>query len=251
MEHTKFFMRASTHIIVISVVTALTGCTDNLGVHTSPDTPPVGMERATVTGHIVDANGVAIAGATVELRSIGTRATADGAGAFSLEVPANTTLTVAASAPGMAPTLLQQFMLSPAASASLDIPLLAATHLASLLAMGSNATGGVVAISLKSMSGAADSAAGATVSLSPSNLGRVLYAPPSPGMPDPDPAMTSIVHGTPLAWAVGVQPHVTVLTLSLAGVPQVDAPYAINDVMWPGTFTVDANALTLITLFTP
>ena len=25
----------------------------------------------------------------------------------------------------------------------------------------------------------------------------------------------------------------------------------IDDVMWPGTFTVDAGALTLVTLFTP
>ena len=27
-------------------------------------------------------------------------------------------------------------------------------------------------------------------------------------------------------------------------------PYAIDDVIWPGTFTVDAGALTLVTLFT-
>jgi hypothetical protein len=251
MEHTKFFMSGSTRIIVAMFVTAVTGCTDPPTIHTSPDTPPIGTERAMVTGHIVDANGIAVAGATVELRSIGTRVTADTSGAFALDVPANTTLTVAASAPGMAPTLLQQFMVSPGATATFDVPLLATAHLTSLIAMGGNAMGGVVAISLKSMSGTTDSAAGATVDISPANLGRVLYAPPQGGMPDPDPSMTAIVHGTPLAWAVGVQPHVTVLTLALHGVSQVSAPYAIDEVTWPGTFTVDPGALTLITLFTP
>jgi hypothetical protein len=34
-------------------------------------------------------------------------------------------------------------------------------------------------------------------------------------------------------------------------VKQVVPPYAIDEVTWPGTFTVDAGALTLVTLFTP
>ena len=38
--------------------------------------------------------------------------------------------------------------------------------------------------------------------------------------------------------------------LSLHGVSQVEPPYAIDDVIWPGSFTVDAGALTLVTLFT-
>jgi hypothetical protein len=41
------------------------------------------------------------------------------------------------------------------------------------------------------------------------------------------------------------------MTLTLRGVEQVEAPYTIDEVMWPGTFTVDAGALTLVTLFTP
>lgn len=211
----------------------------------------MGGERATVTGHVVDANGAAVPGASVALRASGEHATADSAGAFVLDVPANTTLTLEATAPGMAPTLLQQFVLSPELRTAVEVTLLTADHLKSLIAMGENPSGGAVAIALRSMSGASN-AAGATVALTPSNLGTVLYAPDRTGMPDPDPSMTAIVRGTdPYAWAVGVQPHVSIMTLALQGVSQVEPPYSIDDVVWPGTFTVDAGTLTLVTLFTP
>jgi hypothetical protein len=48
-----------------------------------------------------------------------------------------------------------------------------------------------------------------------------------------------------------VQPHVSIMQLALHGVKQVAPPYAIDEVTWPGTFTVDAGALTLVTPFTP
>jgi hypothetical protein len=143
-------------------------------------------------------------------------------------------------------------MVSPAATAAFEIPLLTHDHLTSLVAMGANTAGGAVAIALKSLSGAATTAAGATVEITPSNLGKVLYAPEHTGMPDPDPSLTAIVGGTgAIAWALGVQPHVSIMTLTLHGVSQVEPPYSIDDVIWPGTFTVDAGALTLVTLFTP
>jgi hypothetical protein len=118
--------------------------------------------------------------------------------------------------------------------------------------MGANTSGGAIAIALKSLSGAADSAAGATIDFAPSNLGKVMYTRGLAGMPDPDPSLTAIPSGgNPVAWALGVQPHLTVMTIALRGVSQVEPPYSIEDVMWPGTFTVDAGALTLVTLFTP
>jgi hypothetical protein len=52
------------------------------------------------------------------------------------------------------------------------------------------------------------------------------------------------------AWALGVQPHVSIMQVAMHGVSQVEPPYAIDDIIWPGTFTVDAGALTLVTLFT-
>ena len=209
-------------------------------------------ERATVSGHVVDANGAAIAGATIAVRATGERATADSKGAFTLDVLANTTLTLEATAPNMAPTLLPQFMVSPAANAAFEIPLLGRDHLKGLVALGANASGGAVAVALKSLSGASDSAAGATIEIAPSNLGRVMYTPGLAGMPDPDPSLTAIPRGAnPVAWALGVQPHVSIMTIALRGASQVEPPYSIEDVMWPGTFTVDAGALTLVTLFTP
>jgi hypothetical protein len=212
----------------------------------------VGGDRAIVTGHVVDANGVAIPGAAVGLRATGEHTTSDAAGAFSLDVPANSTLTLAATAPGMTTTLLQQFLVSTGTSAAIEIPLLTADHFKSLVTLGANPAGGVVAIAVRSISGAPGSAAGATVDITPANLGRMMYAPDHAGMPDPDPAMTAVVAGAdPYAWALGVQPHVSIMKFTLHGAPQIDLPYAVDDIIWPGTFTVDAGALTLVTLFTP
>jgi hypothetical protein len=122
-------------------------------------------------------------------------------------------------------------------------------HFKSLVGLGANPMGGVVAVALRSLSGHG-SLAGATVELTPS-LGRVMYAATGAGMADPDPSMMAVVQGNdPYAWALGVQPHVSIMQVALHGVAPVEPPYALDDVIWPGTFTVDAGALTLVTLFT-
>jgi hypothetical protein len=235
------------------VVASLAGCADNLVTHTAPETPTTGTDRATVTGYVLDTTGAPVAGATVTVRTSGEHVTADATGAFTLDVPANTTLTLSAAAPNMAPTLLQQFLVSTGASATVEIPMVTSDHFKSLVAMGMNPSGGVVAVALRSLSGSG-SVAGATVQLTPS-LGRVMYAANSVGMADPDPAMAAVVPSVAqgddsYAWALGVQPHVSIMQLALHGVSQIEPPYAIDDVLWPGTFTVDAGALTLVTLFT-
>ena len=228
---------------------SLTGCADTLTPYTAPETPTIGNDRATVTGHVVDAGGVAVAGATVALRGSGEHTVADSTGAFSLDIPANTTLTLSATAPNMAPTLLQQFIVSPGISATVEVPMVTSDHFKSLVGMGTNPTGGVVAVALKSMSGSG-SLAGATVELTPS-LGRVMYAATGAGIADPDPAMAMVVQSDDqYAWALGVQPHVSIMQLALRGVSQIEPPYAIDEVTLPGTFTVDTGALTLVTLFT-
>jgi len=230
----------------------LTGCTDTQVSSEPPETPVMGDDRATVSGRVVNSDGSALAGATVLVRLTGEHATTDSDGAFVLDVAANTTLTLATTAPDMATTLLPQFMLSPEGNASLTIPLVRADRLANLIALGPNPKGGAVAINVKSVSGALSARSDTTVELTPSNFGRVLYAPESSGMPDPDPALTTLGAGEDcLAWALGVQPHVTTMELTLRGAPAFQTPYAIDDITWPGTFTVDAGSLTLVTLFTP
>src|SRR5690349_19540188 len=194
------------------VVASLSGCADNLSPHTAPETPTIGHDRATVTGHVLDPQGAPVAGATVTVRASGEHATVDSTGAFTLDVPANTTLTLSATAPDMAPTLLQQFLVSPEANAAVEIPLITSDHFKSLVAMGANPPGGVVAVPPRSLSGTG-SAAGGTVVLTPS-LGRMMYAPTSIAMADPDPAMAAVVPaaapgGESYAWALGVQPHVS------------------------------------------
>jgi hypothetical protein len=226
---------------------SLAGCAENQIAHTAPETPTTGTDRATVTGHVLDTTGAPVAGATVTVRTSGEHTTVDSTGAFSLDVPANTTLTLSASAPSMAPTLLQQFLVSTGTTAQVEIPLITTEHFKSLVAMGMNPSGGVVAVAVKSLSGTGN-VAGATVQLTPS-LGRMMYAPA--GMVDPDPAMAAVVQSDEsYAWALGVQPHVSIMQFALHGVAQIEPPYAIDDVIWPGSFTVDAGALTLVTLFT-
>ena len=230
-------------------VASLGGCAGDATSYTYPETPTAESERATLLGQILDARGAPVPGAAVVVRASGEHATADISGTFVLEVPANTTLTLAATAPNMAPTLLQQFMVSPGTSALVEIPMLTSERFNRLVAMGGTPSGGVLVVALKSLSGSG-SVAGATIELTPS-LGRVMYAPTSIGMADPDPAMAAVVPGdAPYAWALGVQPHVSIMQLALHGVPQVEPPYALDDITLPGTFTVDAGALTLVTLFT-
>lgn len=231
------------------IVASLSGCADDPATYTYPETPTTDTDRATVMGQVLDTAGAPVAGAVVVVRASGERATADSGGAFVLDVPANTTLTLAATAPNMAPTLLQQFMVSPGTTAAVQLPMVTGEHFKRLIAMGGTPSGGVLVVALKSLSGSG-SVAGATVELTPS-LGRVMYAPTSIGMADPDPSMAAVVPGDdPYAWALGVQPHVSIMQLALRGVPQVEPPYAVDDITLPGTFTVDAGALTLVTLFT-
>src|ERR1041384_3855637 len=85
-------------------IASLTGCKVDPATHTAPGTTI--SERASVTGHVLDVDGAPVAGATVVVRTSGEHATADSNGAFVLDVPANTTLTLAAAAPKLAPTPL-------------------------------------------------------------------------------------------------------------------------------------------------
>src|ERR1041384_1589851 len=153
--------------LVLVFVASLTGCADNQVPYTAPETPTIGNDRATVPGHVVDTTGAPVAGAAVALRGSGEHAMADSTGAFTLDVPANTTLTLSATAPDMAPTLLQQFIVSPGASAVVELPMLTGDHFKSLVGMGANTMGGVVAVALRSMSGNG-SLAGASGELTPS-----------------------------------------------------------------------------------
>jgi hypothetical protein len=239
-------------LLAFPIAFSFVSCTgDNLTINEPPETPIVGTDRATVTGRVVDADGAALLGATVTVRATGERATTDATGAFVLDVPANTTLTLAATAPGMASTLLPQFMIDPDRSTAFTVPMVTNARLANLVALGPNPRGGVVAINVKSLSGASQPASGITIAITPSNFGKVMYAPASAGLPDPDPGLTAMPGDDGIAWGLGVQPHVSTMTIAVHGATQLALPYAVDDVIWPGTFTVDAGALTLVTLFTP
>src|SRR4029077_3281717 len=122
----------------VVVMASLAGCAENQVTHTAPETPTTGTDRATVTGHVLDTTGAPVAGATVTVRTSGKHSTVDSTGAFTLDVPANTTLTLSATAPSMAPTLLQQFLVSSGTTAQVEIPVVTTDHFKSLVAMGAN-----------------------------------------------------------------------------------------------------------------
>jgi hypothetical protein len=127
----------------------------------------------------------------------------------------------------MAPTLLQQFLVSPGAIATVDLPMVTTDHLKILLAMGKNPSCGVVAVGLKSMSGTG-SVVGATVSLTPS-LGRVMYAPTGAGMADPDPAMAAVMPSV----VQSDESYASIMQLAMHGASQVVPPYAIDELTFP------------------
>jgi hypothetical protein len=84
----------------------LTTCTDNLVVHGLPETTAFGNDRATVKGHVVNADGAAMLGR----RSRCVQATSPPpwmAVAFVIDFRANTNLTLAATASSVA-TLMPQ-----------------------------------------------------------------------------------------------------------------------------------------------
>jgi hypothetical protein len=175
-------------------------------------------------------------------------------GSFVLDVPADTTLTLATTAPGMAPTLIQQFLLPPGGQTTLVVWMLSGERVTELAAMGTDASGGVVAITVRSaISGAlaVTGIDGASIEIFPRDLGRVLYASEPGELPDPDPALMALPRGSSAAWALGVKPHVSVTTLELRGAARLEPPYVVDDVTWPGTFTVEANTLTLVTMLIP
>src|SRR5262245_14425896 len=128
--------------LLTSLSFIVAGCADTQVLREPPETPTMANDRATVSGRVLAGDGSALAGATVTVRASGERATTDDTGAFVLDVAANTTLTLAATAPDKATTLLSQFMLTPDGNASFTIPLLTGDRIASLAALGPNPKGG-------------------------------------------------------------------------------------------------------------
>src|SRR4029078_7117343 len=118
-------MTTCSTVSCLSLLTvAFAGCTNAPAAPDMPEipvTPSLGSDRATVMGYVKDADGVALPDATVSVRATGESAVTDANGAFTLDVPANTTLTIAATAPNMATTLLPQFMIAPESSAVFEI----------------------------------------------------------------------------------------------------------------------------------
>src|SRR5262245_43583430 len=112
-------------------VLAATGCgqgknnsIDPIRKGTVPQMPKPIVGAATISGTVRDAAGGTVAGATVRVAETDATVTTNAAGAYTLTIPSDSTITLATSAPGFATSYRESIMLAHTAAATgLDVML--------------------------------------------------------------------------------------------------------------------------------
>jgi hypothetical protein len=197
------------------VVVAMCGCDGGDGVAPAGSPPPAGPAsapgRAVVQGRVLGADGQPVAGATVAVldapvgAAAGASAGADGR--WQLSVPADTSITLRATAEGLAPTLFGAFLVPDGrVTEDLDLLLLTRQTVDQMNAAAGGADGtalGVAALDIVARGGC--DAAGGQVSLDPARAGQVAYG--AGAAVAPDGAATAVQAGArPAVWLLGVRP---------------------------------------------
>lgn len=224
-----------------------------------PAMPAPRLGSATLAGHVRDADGAPVAGATVQVTETDGRTTTDAAGAYRFDVPSDSTVTLAVRAPNMALTFTESMVLASGATVNgVDFALLApdrVTATNALAAPGQEATRGLMAVRLHSLDPAC-SVAGAVVSVWPSRAATVVYAAAgaTAAMPAPDPALTSVQDGADshvAAWLAGTMPPGNDLKLEVEreGCRLAAASPSLDGLTYSGQRHVAAGAVTLADLF--
>jgi hypothetical protein len=242
---------------------ATAGCGAEKPIAGSPvhmgDVPvtPVGMAgKAQVSGLVRDGAGIAIGGATIKVAETETSTTSDASGAYSLMVPADSTLTFVTTAMGFATTFRASIILAEGAKATgFDVMLLSAADVARLNALGpadQADTRGVVAVRLHSMNPACVTA-GARVSVWPPLAATVAYGRPSAmgGQDEIDPTLSGVEAGARVdAWLAGAIPpgNMFQIRVDQTGCTLAEPP-SQGGLLLTGGRRVDAKALTEIDLF--
>lgn len=248
--------------IALVMASVLTACGESAPPPSPSDDPlPPAMPKADplqamLSGHVRDAHGQGIAGARVSIAETDASATTDAAGAYLLDVPADSTVTVLAAAAGFARTYRESVMVAAGVAVpDFDVMLLSPDALTSMNALGGGAAAtslGVMALRLHSLS--ADCVtAGARVAVWPPKAATVVYSRRgADGVDQPDPAADSVQDGVAIhAWLAGAVPpgNMLQLTVEQPGCQVMPQSPSIGGLIFPGLRRAEAQALTEADLF--
>jgi hypothetical protein len=208
--------------------------------------------QAVVSGRVVDFAGAPVAAAVVAMAETGNLTMTDGDGAFVLNVPADSTVTLQIAAPGFAMTHLAALQVLAGHAAGGTVIRLATPAKLDELNTGTRMvpTGyGVVAVELRSKNGHCTPEGGHIV-LTPAALGTVMYT--GGGSSDPDPTLSVAEASDDIsAFIIGALPAggAANLVAEKPGCMPVTFPVDTGDRVHTGKFRIAAGALTQITLF--
>jgi len=227
------------------------------GAGTVPEMPKIIVGSATVSGIVHDGAGSPVAGATLKVAETDAATTTDPAGAYTLTVPSDSTITLATSATGFATSYRESAIFAADAKVTgLDVMLLTPTDVMRFTALGfpaETATRGLMAVRLHSMD-AGCTTAGAHVDVWPPNACKVFYAQPSAtgGLDEPDMTLTAVQAGGHVdLWLAGAISPGAMLTIDFAqtGCTVMTQPPSLGGMTFTGQRRVDAQALTEAELF--
>jgi hypothetical protein len=180
---------------------------------TPPPTPMVAPGMAMVSGHVLTAAQLPIAGASVSLATVVLGQNKDPVvtndeGSFTMTVPGDTTVTLRAEAPGYTRALGNSVIIPAGGVTSgfelVMVPTTSMDALSALVGGPRAAEYAALAVDVVSKSGVCDPAGG-KITIEPSAFGKVIYGRPDDGMPDQ--TLTAVQPGTqPAAWILGVLP---------------------------------------------
>ena len=213
---------------------------------------------ASLSGRVHRADGSPVAGASVLIAETDGSVSTGDDGTYSVSVPSESTVTLVASAPGMAPTYRQPVQLTAQASGmGLDILMLSTDEVATLAALSPTnraTTGGVIATRLHALVPSC-APAGATIAVRPPQAAQVVYghSAVADAVSSPDPALTSVQvgDGDVAGWLVGAVPPGSEIDIAVARDGcrvAVPAP-SLGGLTYESGMRVDALALTEMDLF--
>ncbi len=216
------------------LVLLLLACGPALKKSDVPTTPMVEVDRATVHGVIRDPSGIALEGVQVVVAETDDVTLTDATGAFTLSIPADTTVTLRALKPIVYTSTTLQSFVAPAGARleGLDVILLAGSTLGAFNQMvNPNEDRAVVAVNVVSVSGRC-SAVGATVALTPAMEGTPFYVRTNDNRPDGSlRAIQADAH--PQAWVISVPPTTgESIAVTQSGCRALTYPVSWRGVTW-------------------
>lgn len=245
----------------LGLLVSLAGCGDaasrtaGAGV---PTTPVLVVGEALVSGRVVGADGMGVPGATVLVAETDAKVTADDGGAYRIQVPSDSTVTLMASATGLAPTFRESVTVaSQAMIDGFDFRLLPLDRITAANALGSpgqESTRGLMAVRLHALD-AACVLAGARLSVWPPQTAKVVYSRPTAtagAMDTPDPVVDGVQPETTIsAWLTAVVPPGNGITIGVEqpGCKVMTPSPSLGGLLFPGLRHVAVQSLTEVDLF--